>query len=296
MIDDLEKHPHDKVRILAESGVTVIAAGLGAAGAGTLATAAGAKSIFAVSAVASWMGITVALSTPVGWIVGTSVVSAATAYGIVRVLRNGAMAEGRKAELLTRYRTEAKTAEAKENSESVTPADRTAFVISLRELVEKNLIEPGNAFRLIEQVERGNIALSTAIRLIEALLVGEPARSDDANEGNPSLDPESDQPASSSTVNSKIEPRHKIIADRVENVSMGLGLTSGVVAAGASLAAPTGLSAIGVALGITSAPLIVATAPVIATVATAVGAISGGTYFYSKWKSRREKDGTDGGN
>jgi len=84
------------------------------------------------------------------------------------------------------------------------------------------------------------------------------------------------------------------IADKVETVSMGLGITSGVVAAGAALAAPTGLSAVGVALGITSAPLIVTTAPVIAVMATATGVISGGTYFYSKWKSKKAKD--DSGN
>lgn len=294
MIDDLEKHPQDKARILAEGGVTVMAAGLGAAAAGTVATAAGAKSIFAVSAAASWMGITAAAATPVGWIVGTSVVSAAAAYGIVRAFRNGAMAEGRKAELLTRYRAEARTAEAKENVESVTSDDRTAFVISLRELVEKNLIEPANAFRLIEQIEHGNVPLSTAIRLIEALLLEEPAGAGNAGKASQTNDEDPDQRTESSTVNSQLAPPHKILADRVENVSMGLGITSGVVAAGASMAAPTGLSAIAIALGISSTPLIVAAAPVIASVATAVGAISGGTYFYSKWKSGREKKVTEG--
>ncbi|WP_206667238.1 hypothetical protein [Candidatus Methylobacter oryzae] len=83
---------------------------------------------------------------------------------------------------------------------------------------------------------------------------------------------------------------HKRVADRIETVSMGLGITSGLVAAGATLAAPTGLSAIGVALGITSAPLIVTAAPIIGAAATATGVISGGAYFYSKWKSRKAKE------
>lgn len=82
---------------------------------------------------------------------------------------------------------------------------------------------------------------------------------------------------------------HKKIADKVETVSMGLGITSGVVAAGAALAVPTGLSAVGVALGITSTPLIVTAAPIIAVVATATGVVSGGAYFYSKWKSKKAK-------
>lgn len=88
---------------------------------------------------------------------------------------------------------------------------------------------------------------------------------------------------------------HKEIADKIETVSMGLGITSGVVAAGAALVAPTGLSALGVAIGITSAPLIVTVAPVIGVIATATGVISGGAYFYSKWKTKRAKRGSENG-
>lgn len=88
----------------------------------------------------------------------------------------------------------------------------------------------------------------------------------------------------------KTDANHKELADKVEAVSMGLGITSGIVAAGAALAAPTGLSAVGVALGITSAPLIVTAAPVIAVAATVTGVVSGSAYFYSKWKSKKAKD------
>jgi len=59
---------------------------------------------------------------------------------------------------------------------------------------------------------------------------------------------------------------------------------------GAALATPTGFSAIGVALGITSAPLIVTAAPLIETAATVTGVISGGAYFYSRWKSKKVKE------
>ncbi|GAB3363012.1 MULTISPECIES: hypothetical protein [Giesbergeria] len=87
---------------------------------------------------------------------------------------------------------------------------------------------------------------------------------------------------------------HKEIADKVETVSMGLGITSGVAAAGAALAAPTGLSALSVAVGLTSAPLIVTAAPVIAVASTVVGVVSGGAYFYSKWKTKKIEDASDG--
>lgn len=86
------------------------------------------------------------------------------------------------------------------------------------------------------------------------------------------------------------DANHKKVADKVEIVSMGLGITAGVAAAGAAIAAPAGLGAIGVAIGVTSAPLIVTAAPIIGAAAAVTGVVSGGGYFYSKWKSKKEKD------
>ena len=82
---------------------------------------------------------------------------------------------------------------------------------------------------------------------------------------------------------------HEKLANRVENVSMAAGVVAGVAAAGAVIATPTGLSAVGVWLGIVSAPLIVTAAPILATVATVTGTISGATYFYAQWKKRKIK-------
>ena len=89
------------------------------------------------------------------------------------------------------------------------------------------------------------------------------------------------------------DANHKEVADKVEAVSMGLGITSGLVAAGAALAAPTGLGAIGVVLGITSVPLIVTVAPIIGVAATVSGVFSGGAYFYSKLKTKKAKDDSE---
>ncbi|MES2018696.1 MAG: hypothetical protein V4484_19575 [Pseudomonadota bacterium] len=159
-------------------------------------------------------------------------------------------------------------------------------------LTEKDQIEPERAFRLIEQVERGNIPLSEALRLIAAPL-SETSAGDAIGTDQATL-PEPPNPSAETVPDSPVadEP-HKMVADQVERVSMGLGITSGIVTAGASLVAPTGLSAIGIALGITSAPLIVSAAPIVASVATAAGMVSGGTYFHSKWKSRKTKKSTE---
>lgn len=88
----------------------------------------------------------------------------------------------------------------------------------------------------------------------------------------------------------KADANHKEVADTIETVSMGLGITAGVSAAGAAIAAPTGIGAVGVALGLTSAPLIVTAAPVLAAAATTAGVVSGSGYFYSKWRSKAAKN------
>lgn len=89
------------------------------------------------------------------------------------------------------------------------------------------------------------------------------------------------------------EKTHEKIAKRVEDISMTTGIVSAAVGVGASLAAPTGLSALGVALGLTSAPLIVTAAPIIGAAATVAGVVSGGAYFYSKWKNRQNSESTE---
>jgi len=80
---------------------------------------------------------------------------------------------------------------------------------------------------------------------------------------------------------------HKKLANRAENVSMATGVAAGIAAAGATIAAPTGLAAVGVWLGIVSPPLIVTAAPILAAVATVSGTISGAAYFYAKWKQHQ---------
>lgn len=171
LIDEIEKNPNDQARILGNSGITLIGVGLGAAAAGTLAAAAGATSIAGLTTAASWVGLTVVAATPVGWIIGSAAAAGAVAYGVSRLIRGGSLAEGRKAELLQGYREAARNVEAKERAGRIAAEDRTRFIISLRELIDRNAIPPTNAFRLIEQVELGRIPLTQAFTLIQGLLL-----------------------------------------------------------------------------------------------------------------------------
>lgn len=80
---------------------------------------------------------------------------------------------------------------------------------------------------------------------------------------------------------------HETVAARVEHISMATGILAGLAAAGAVLAEPTGLEAVGVWLGITDEPLIIQAAPILGSLATASGTVSGFTYFLAQWKKRQ---------
>jgi hypothetical protein len=170
MIDDLQKNPDDRVRIFGDAGICVIGAGLGAAAAGTLTAAVGITTIPGLTAAASFLGISLFAATPVGWAVGLAAAGGALAYGASRLILEGGISEGRKKELLQKYQEDLRNIVAKERAGAIKNYDKTQFFVSVRELIEKDIITPEKAFKLIEQVEQGRILLSQAYSLIQALL------------------------------------------------------------------------------------------------------------------------------
>jgi hypothetical protein len=172
VIDELQKSPDDRVRILGDLGISAVGVGLGAAAAGTMATIAGVSSIPVVTTAASWLGVSAVAATPIGWILGIAAAGGALAYGISRLIRDGGMSEGRKRELLQVYQERLRENLFREGAEQVTCKDRNQFISSLRELIEKEAIAPKKAFQLIEAVERGTIPISEAYSLITAILRG----------------------------------------------------------------------------------------------------------------------------
>jgi hypothetical protein len=170
IINELEKNPEDKGRILGDVGITVTGAALGAGAAMAIAGAAGATSIFGLTTVASWLGVTVVAATPIGWIIGCAAAGGAALYGISRMVHDGGLSEGRKLELLQKYKEDARNIDVKERAGRITDEDRTKFIISMKELIDKDAISPVKAKNLIEQVEQGRIPLSQAFSLIQSLL------------------------------------------------------------------------------------------------------------------------------
>lgn len=170
MIKELEKNPEDKVSILGQSGITIGGAALGAAAAGTIASAAGATTLLGSTTLASALGGIFVTATPIGWVIGCSVAVSAAAYGISTMINDGGISKGRKRELLLKYQEDYRKIEEKERLGEISSQDRTSFIISLKELIESDVLSPNKAFKLIYEVEQGRIEISEAIKLTCNLL------------------------------------------------------------------------------------------------------------------------------
>lgn len=76
---------------------------------------------------------------------------------------------------------------------------------------------------------------------------------------------------------------HKKVAETAGDVAKASRVVAGIAVGGAAVAAPTGLSAVGVALGLTTAPFIVTAAPVLMAVAGVACTVSAAAHLYSKF-------------
>lgn len=84
-----------------------------------------------------------------------------------------------------------------------------------------------------------------------------------------------------------LDDKHAQISDQADTAAKASRVVAAVAVAGAAVAAPTGLSAVGVAIGVFSTPVIVSAAPVLVAVAGGAAAISAAASLYSK--ARRKK-------
>jgi hypothetical protein len=174
VIDELQRKPDDRVRLLGDLGITTLGGTLGVAAAGTMAALTGATAIPVITTAASWVGVTAVAATPVGWLIGAGAVGGAVAYGVSRLIHNGGLSEGRRAELLIHYQERLQAIKRKEaqtqNGQQVCVTDKNQFIVALREIVAKNAITPTRALDLIQNVENGRISLSVAYQSVTGIL------------------------------------------------------------------------------------------------------------------------------
>ena len=97
-IRKLEENPNDKLRILGDIGIT----SLGAVAAGGVVSAIGVP--VSIPVITALTGYVVIGATPIGWVAGAAAAGGAAAYGVSRLIKNGAEIEGKKKILLAQNR------------------------------------------------------------------------------------------------------------------------------------------------------------------------------------------------
>ncbi len=85
----------------------------------------------------------------------------------------------------------------------------------------------------------------------------------------------------------QLDQSHEEIADHADTVAKATRVAAGVAVTGAAIAAPTGLTAVGVALGVVSAPIITTVAPILIVIAGSAITISAAASLYSKSRKRK---------
>lgn len=165
-LDRLGNNPRDRVGILASMGVTT----MGAAGAGAGAAVIGAK-VVSIPILTAITGATKFVAAPIGLVAGVAVAGGIVAYCASVLIRNAGFQEGRLTEILEQLQEKLEELEAKERKETLSDADKTEFKLFLRPLLEADLVFPQDAQQLMQRVEKGQIPLKQAYRLLEQILL-----------------------------------------------------------------------------------------------------------------------------
>ena len=160
-IEKLEKHPHDKLGILADVGIGAV----GAVGAGAAAFAFGGST---VPILFGLMAIPVAA--PVGVLAGVAVLGGAALVGVKKIF-GGTRQEGKQEQMLVQLKEKLKDIEDKQRSSSLGENDKTTFILFLKEPLELELISADDADSLIKAVESGQMPIKAAYQLIENIII-----------------------------------------------------------------------------------------------------------------------------
>lgn len=164
-IEELEKNPKDRVRILGDVGVTAI----GSVGAAATAAVLGTTTA-SIPIITAITGIGMVVAAPITLVAGAAVAGGAVAYGVSRLIKDGSFNEGKRNQLLNEYRENLRNTEARERKSSLNEHDKTNFYLFLKEPLKYDLIGADDAQRLIQSVENGHISLSEAYKLIGQVL------------------------------------------------------------------------------------------------------------------------------
>ena len=138
----------------------------GASAAGVVAGVAGTTTIFGSTALGTALGGTFVAATPIGWVIGTAVVAGAAGYGIVKMIRSGSQQDHVRSEIIERLQQRLAAVQAKSGEVGTLDDLRKSMPIAL----ERGLLTPDQAKRMIDLVEKGVLASTIAVVRINGLI------------------------------------------------------------------------------------------------------------------------------
>jgi hypothetical protein len=157
----------DKVRQVGDYGVAAGGASLGAMAAGTLASISGATAIPFVTSAASMLGITAVAATPIGWLIGATVAGGSLAFGISRLIKNGAHAEGQLSEIEANKRYQKHIEQTRLNAISLSKDELDNITQLMDELVRINALSEAFSTEMIALVKSGDISVNEATETLQ---------------------------------------------------------------------------------------------------------------------------------
>lgn len=166
MLKILEKKGRDGFGQLGDVMIAALGVAGGALSAGAVAGAAGVTSVAGLTTAASWIGFTAVAATPVGWIAGCAVAGGAAAYGISRIIRNGAKQDERRKRMAEDIRK--KIAEYDENVISMSEDDqfkRAIEILHTAHIQGRILQEQG--IQIIGALKNGDITPQEVVKIID---------------------------------------------------------------------------------------------------------------------------------
>lgn len=155
----------DKVGVSGEVITTAGGVAAGVAASGAIASAAGASTLLGSSTLASIFGGVFVTTTPVGWVIGSAVVTGSVAYGLTQLIRSGAFQDKVRQEIVVSLQERLKgTQETQQAGALVEELNQLMTVCVAAELITES-----DATRMVELIEGELLAPSLALQRLKQL-------------------------------------------------------------------------------------------------------------------------------
>lgn len=149
----------DRVGLLGEGAATVLGGLGGAAAASSVASAAGASTLLGSTTLASALGGVFVTTTPVGWIIGSTLVLGAVGYSAGKLIRSGSEQDKIRAELI--HSLNERLASIRQSEE--VRADLNEFKQLCAVCIAGGVLDQTSVDRMLGLIESGTMSLSIAI-------------------------------------------------------------------------------------------------------------------------------------